>query len=141
MAGTLAGVRELLYERFAAAWTFGVTTYCFDNETFDPPVEGTWARVSVRHLDSSQESLGKAGTRRFNRRALLFVQLFAKLNAGVKDLDDKTQVVRTAFEGARINSAGEDIRMNAVGVTEIGPTDDGWYQYNVEAAVDYTEIR
>lgn len=141
MAGQLATVRQLICAAFIAAWTPGAGTFCLANEAFDPPVGATWARVSVQHVDSLQESLGKVGTRRFNRKALLFVQLFAPLDSGLNDLDTKAQIVRTTFEGTRIQSAGEDIRINAVDVAEIGPTDDGWYQMNVSAPVDYTEIR
>lgn len=138
MAGKIAEVREAIYEAFIAGWA-GYSPVCLDNEKFTPPTASLWVRVSVRHLSSSQESMGGISNRRFERAGLIIVQVFAPLDAGGKTIDDAVQKVRDIFEGTRI-IAGGDVRVNALEVRELGPL-EGWNQTNAEAHLTYVETR
>lgn len=138
MAGTLADVRTQLYQAFVAAWS-STAPFCFDNEAFKPTDGVPWVRASLRNLTSKQETLGATGNRRFERGASFVVQSFTVLSKGLAVADAQAQIVRNTLEAIRIQSG--DVRTYAAQVREIGPTDDGWYQMNIDVPLFYTEIR
>jgi len=139
MAATLNEANERIYQTFATGW--GATSpYEFDNnvrrsdEPF-PPVNGNWARLTVRHNGRVKDCLGKD---HWESSGSVFIQCFAPLNAGRAGADNLATIARDIFEGKTL--APEAIRFTAAIVREIGP-DDGWYQINVEALFTYTETR
>lgn len=141
MTGQLAEVREAVYETFVPAWVTANPSVPIglDNEKFDKPTATPWARLSVRHKISQQESLGGVGNRRFFRTADIYVQIFGPLDTGTYDCDVLAQSARTILEGIRISGAG-DVWITAANVRELGPV-DGWCQVLVTAGLNYTEIR
>ncbi len=134
----LGDVQTTLYQRFMTGWA-DRTPYCFDNEGFDPPA-AQWARLSVRALASSQETMGRKGNRKFARPALLTVQLFEPPGQGVSTLTDLGEAARALFEGCRFEP--HDIRFNAVDVLTIGQVEGGrWWAVNVQGRLEYQDIR
>ena len=134
---TLNQARERIYQTFVTAW--GTTSaLSFEGEAFTPPVGAPWVRVSVRHSDAVQDSLGGIGLRKFERIGRVFVQCFVPLDTGLAAVDNLATLARNVFEGKTLSP--EAIHFFGVVVREIGP-DDGWLQVNVEAAFIYHETR
>jgi len=135
---TLNQARGRIYQDFVTGW--GTTSaLTFDNEKFSPPATANWVRLSVRHNASTQKSLGAVGNRKFMRGGSVFVQCFTALDSGVSGADNLATVARNIFEG--ITLSPETVYFTDVVVREIGPTDDGYYQINVEASFDYDETK
>ena len=107
-----------------------------DNEHFDPPSAGAWARLVVRHATRGQESLGGVGFRKFESVGTAIIQCFAPLETGVDQADTLAQVAMGIFEGKTLTG----VRFTAAAPIEIGPGKD-WYQINVEAFFTYTETK
>lgn len=136
MSLNLVDAKELLTQEFVTAW--GATTPIdLDNEKIDPPNDAAWVRVAIRHNASNQETLGGVGNRFFTRGGSAFIQVFGRLNKGSREADTLAQQARAVFEGKTI---ANEIRILDVIVREIGP-DEAWYQVNVEAQFEYTEIK
>ena len=138
---TINEAREAVYERWRAAALLPASQYAFDNERFEPPVNPTtglnlpWARVSVRHIASDQETLGALGERRYNRRALLFVKLYDALESGAFTLDSLGQQVRAVFEGTTFDT----VRFSKGVLVRESLPDETWEIRVVEAEFDYEE--
>lgn len=146
---TLREAREAIYKRFKDEWMSGsdpLTPYTFDNEAFDPPKGGDgrgtpWARCSVRNLDAGQQTLGRAGARKFFRIGLARVEIFVPPGSGRWDTDTYMMAAQALFEG-RTTPGGTNIRFFEVTPQEIGLIEDGrWDLSTVEARFDYEEIK
>jgi hypothetical protein len=146
---TLREAREAIYKRFVDEWVSGaeaLTPYTFDNETFDPPkgADGRgapWARCSVRNLDAGQQTLGRAGARKFYRIGLARVEIFVPPGSGRWDTDAYMMAAQALFEG-RTTPSGTTIRFFEVTPQEIGLIEDGrWDLSTVEARFDYEETK
>ena len=134
---TLNEARGAIYTAFAAGW--GATSvFTRDNENFNPPVNAVWARLTVRHDDRSQESLGGLGRRKFESVGSVIVQCFSPLDTGATSADTLAETAQGIFEGKTLTPEG--IRFTSSVIREIGPTDD-WYMINVEAFFTYTETK
>lgn len=93
-----------------------------------------WARVTVRHTDGDQATLGSSGSRLFSRDALVTVQIFVPVGEGLALADQLAKIAVDAFEGKK---AGE-VWFRRVRVNEVGP-DGPWFQVNVVAEATYDE--
>lgn len=141
---TLNEARERIYQEFSDNW--GATSvYVFANEKPPdnfPPAD-VWARVSVQHRASAQESLGDAGARKFERLGSVIVQCFAPLDTGTGSAsagaDFLAQTALGIFEGASLDP--ENVRFVAATVREIGDDGTGYWQTNVEADFRWTEVK
>lgn len=71
--------------------------YVFDNEA--APTEATWARVAIVPTVRDQTSLGPPGSRRYEQRGQIAVQLFGPVDAGRGPLVTLADDVRTVLEG------------------------------------------
>lgn len=132
---TINEARADVYDRFTTLWAKR-TLVTFPNETFDPPEDLPWVRVSVKNIDGGQETLGKSGNRKYKRDALIFVQVFTSLNSGTEGNDILCEAAKTIFEGVSFNS----VTANNSVIKEIGPS-DGHYQQNVQTEFFYIEIK
>ncbi len=135
---TITEAREAIYAAFATGWGTRCA-YTFDNESFDPPTGADWVLVAVRHSASTQRSLGSVGNRKFRRAGRVFVQCFSPLDGGTAASDILSRAARNIFEGVSLDP--ERVVFTDVVVREVGPTDDGLYQVNVEAAFTYDETK
>lgn len=139
MSLTQAQAREAVYSHWQTQWETlqpGVPYY-FENEIVVPEPTTTWARVTLRHLDSVQHTLGLAGSRQFRREASVWVQLFAPLDAGMASIDALVADVRSIFEGVNVDDIDP---AGASRVQEIG-SDGKWYEVVVVSPVTYYETR
>jgi hypothetical protein len=136
---TTAEAREAIYQHWKTQWDTlrPGALYYFENENVAPEPTTTWARVTVRHTDSAQHTLGVAGARQFRREAAIWVQLFVPLDQGMAALDALVSDVRTVFEGVNVDDIDP---AGAARVQEVGP-DGKWYEVVVVAPVTYYETR
>lgn len=133
---TINQAREAIYQAFAAAWGQR-TPYCFDNEKFDPPA-GPWVRVSVRHQDRQQETLGAPGSRKFESRGSAFIQYFEPPLGATEIADGHISAAVAIYDAKRIE--GTTIRFEAAISREIGIIEDGrWYAALIECNFVYDE--
>lgn len=137
---------EAIYGRWESAWQAihpaiasdpAFVPYTFRNEAFTPDqlgVLGSWARVSVIHTSAEQITFGDVGTRKFERRGSVFVQLFAPIGSGVGKLADLAHDVRGALEGRRLG----DLNLKAARTVEV-PEDGRWAMSTVVVEFRYVE--
>lgn len=129
--------KEAIYARFTAQFT-GVAAdrIAFDNEDIKSPKDEPWVRLVVRHLGRDQNTLGRAGNRRFRASALVLIQVYTVAGTGTKQSDELAKEAADIFEG--VSFSGLDFR--SATARETGP-DGKWYQQVVEAPFDYDEIK
>lgn len=97
-----------------------------------------WARVTVRHTEGEQHSLGQKGGRIFERKGVITVQVFVP--AGKRGLELAGllgTVALNAFEGVK---TPEGVVFHRVTYKDVGP-DGAWYQVNVTAAFEYDHVK
>lgn len=135
---TLAEANEAIAQRFLDTWAPTGYQSTLDNEKFDPPDNEPWARLAIRHLGSTQDTLGKQGNRKFERTGIAFVQVYVKADEGTKQSKELTQVVMDGFEGESIT--GTNVTFLDVIPRETG-VDRGWFQTVVEANFRYFELK
>lgn len=132
---TLVDVRESVYARFDALWTF--TPFVFDNVDTDlDEGEVAWARLTVRELGGGQDTLGRVTNRKYRRVISVFVQIFTPTNSGMKQAGELAEEARSIFEGV----AFDGLDMNDVNVRDLG-TEGKWQRTLAEADGRYTEIK
>ncbi len=132
---TLNEAREAVYTRFVTQW--GTTTpVAFDDEDFEEPADSPWVRLTVRNVSRGQETLGRAGNRKFRSAAQVFVQVYTRTNTGVKQGDTLATQAKDIFEATSFSG----LDFNDGVVRETGP-DGKWYQHLIEIAFDYEEIK
>ena len=130
--------REAMYQAFVAAWS-DRTPFCLDNEPFDPPA-APWVRVSVRHHDRAQATLGQPGSRKFESHGMLFIQYFEPPLSGQFDADGHVSAAQIIFDAVRIE--GTTIRFEAAKSRELGIIEEGrWSAALVECNFVYDEQR
>lgn len=97
---THAAAKRTIADRWIAQWTD--TPFSLDGEQMTPPKELPWARVSIRHDDSQQSSLGGIGARGFTRFGNVVVRLYTAFNRGSVQADDLVDRVREVLEGVTL---------------------------------------
>lgn len=144
---TIKAAREAILSRWIAQWVDSGsprTPYTFENEKSAPPEAvaqaafgtdtGSWVRLSVRNTYSAQETLGPVGSRKFERRGDIHIQIFVPVDRGTADADTLLGQARAVFEGARFSG----ITCYAGTPKEVG-VDGRWYQVNVVIQFTYYE--
>lgn len=133
---TISEASDAVVKHFLAGWG-DRSPVILDNEAEGQP-DQNWVRLTVRHRGAGQETLGRPGNRRFERRAAAYVQLFLAQDAGRKLADEWTQAVLDIFEG--VSLAGTSVHFGDVIPRERGP-DGKWYGVTVEATFTYDETK
>lgn len=119
--------------------------YTFDGERYEPPVDASWVRVSVRDLPPEPSSHGPVGQRVERQRADVIAQCFAPLipddgQAGAMAL---AQQVRVVFRGLDLGTAGDTVTFLGADLRRIGVDGDAgpsaFYQVNVSARFAFHE--
>lgn len=137
---TIDGAVTAVVNAFLTSW--GATTpvnvenelgFTLPAPTIPPAAAATWARIVVRHLNSEQETLGVPGARKWERTAMVAVQLFIQAGAGVETLYVLAEQARQVYEG--VDLAG--IILFKSDVFELGPDGKGWHQINVSTRFRY----
>ena len=138
---TYAEAYEAIAARICDTSRFGAAMVALENQPFDTDIDEPWVRLSVRHFDAEQETMGAAGNRQFLRSGSVIVQVFVPYGLGVTRAQQIAQQVRDLYEGEALPVIGADterLRFFAGSTIEIGQS-DGFYQVNVELPFDYNE--
>lgn len=131
---------EAIFKKFLTDWA-STTPVVLDEEAYAGPTRSSWVRLSVRHTDGQQDTLGASGTRKFARYGIVFVQVFTPANSGRRAGDLLAQQARAVFEGVPGSSFDvQTLRFYGGRILE-QPTDGGWAQQNVEVPFEYDEIK
>ncbi len=137
-----AEAEEAILERWDSSWSSlqPAIPFTFDNEEFEGVDQ--WARVTIRPSSSRQVTMGPVGSRRFERRGNIFVQLFGPIDVGSKPLALLSADVRTALESRSIAGVGggEPVSTYAANEQDVG-TDGRWYIVVLSVAFSYHETR
>lgn len=143
-SSTLSEVQAAIYQRFVSEWA-DRTPYCFDNEVMDNvqadvPADFAWVRLSIRHLDAGQRTLGQPGNRKFGREAAAFLQIFIPPDTGVAQAAILLQAGQNLFEGRTL--PGTSVMFKDVVPREMGVERDGrsWGS-TITAHFTYDEIK
>lgn len=76
--------------------------YTYENRLFEePPLDVSWAHISVKQIESNQDVIGSPSSREFRRDAQVWVRLHLPLTGGVAKANALVDDVRTVFEGKR----------------------------------------
>lgn len=139
---------EAIYQQWQSGWEAihpnivgdpARVPYTFMREDFSADslgVLGTWARVSVAHTTAAQITFGNVGTRKFERRGNVFVQLFAPVGQGVGLLATLAGDARKVLEGKRLG----ELNLNAARTEEI-PDESTWASVTIIVPFRYGETR
>lgn len=135
---TLQAANEAMAQLFVDTWTPTGYPFTLENESFNVPDAGPWARLTSRVTARTQETLGRAGNRRFQTLGSLFVQIFDDVDRGTRRSKQLAQTVIEGFEG--VSLTGTTVRFYDVIPREIGP-EGRWFQTNVEINFEFDETR
>lgn len=132
--------RQEVYETLKTPWetAYPSTPLVFANEGFDSEGVEEYASVELRHTGGGQSTLGAVGSRNFERRGLVFVQLYAAVNRGLARLDELSKTVLDTLEG-------KTLPVNSVflynGLFRELPPEGPWVRGSVTIQVTYDEIK
>lgn len=137
---TLNEARKLVYDRFLAMWKTGgqpLTPFCFDNEVLNP-TPAVWARCVVRAMPGGQSTLGAKGNRKYHRKGMARVEVFAEPGRGRAGADLLCEAAKNMFEGEALGG----VKLSDSETAEVGLVDDNrWDLSTVSVNFDYEEVR
>jgi hypothetical protein len=127
---------EAVYQRWADNWSEVTAVSTFEDEEFEEPNNASWLRLSVRHLDRAQNTLGKSGNRIFRTPALVMIQVYTRTNTGVQSAHTLSKTAADIFEAESFS--GLDF---GAATTRESVVDGKWKQWLVEIPFDYDETK
>lgn len=139
---TEAQATTAIFEWWKAQWAIlhpSDVPYTFDNEAFTSVSK--WARVALGGFVRNQTSLGPPGTRRYEARGNIGIQLFSDVDKGALELAALADDVRKVYESVLIPvSAGDNVNTYA-GSTRPVTTDGRWNMSLVVVPFSFYEQR
>lgn len=141
---TLNEAKRVLYRRVISTWlpqvSFSSTTQLtFGPESFKPPANQPWCRVTLSELFRSQVTLNGPGHRQFSSEATLVGQIFGVPGTtSESDMDSYADTFRKTFEGVSLSS--DDIYIFGGTILPFGIIDN-WIQTNVQISMIFRERR
>jgi len=136
---TFAQARVALLEEYVDNTVLASTQVTLENEQYKGPSDTPWVRVSVRHFDGGQGSLGGVGQRKFDRLGSVFVQIFIPQDSGgTDDAETIAHEARTLLEGKSL--LGTTVNTLTTNIREVGLL-DGYYVMVAETGFEYQETR
>lgn len=111
--------------------------YTLDNEGFDSVDK--WARVTIVNTVRGQTTTGPEGTRRYEQRGRIAIQLFSDVDRGPIEMASLCDDVRKVFEGKAIVVAAQEIALFE-GASSPLPTNGRWNMSIVSIGFLYTAI-
>lgn len=97
-----------------------------------------WARVTIKWASGQGHTLAPVGSRRFDRRGTVTVQVFTPV--GKRGLLLSDRLVKVAQDAFEANAPASGPWFRNVRSQDIGP-DDAWYQVNVVAEFTFDEVK
>jgi hypothetical protein len=150
MSATIAQARDEVFTLFRTAWLANSTSQDVELRYEDVGPEGPptapangsappWALIQMRHAAGDQISLsGETGSRIFDSRGIITVQVFTPRGDGLDQNDALTEIARNAFEGKTTSPGG--VRLRRARVLAVGE-DGPWYQSNVVVDFEYDRVK
>jgi hypothetical protein len=132
---TIDQAREAVYERWRVLWA-ARTIWTFENEKFTEPKGAVWVRVSVRNLAGGQKSQGPKGSRKYERKAAIYLQIFVPKETGMDDSGNHAEYALGIYEGESFSG----LFCFDGSVREL-PDEEVWQSTLVEIFFDYEEIK
>ena len=140
---SIAAARDDILTLFKTAWdaqTPPVPPAIYDNVAAEHPSNAAaWVRVSVKHNQGAQATIGGSpGNKRFRHYGLVVVEVFVPTGQGLTAADGYVKVLFDAFEGKATKGDGAffyNVRSNEVG------QNDNWFQVNVIAEFQWDEVK
>lgn len=132
---SLGEAKEAVLQAWRDGWASNDIPYVLDNEAFEAGAPPRWLRLSIRGVEGAQETLGAVGSRRFLRRAKLYVQVFTEANRGTQAGDQIAEQVRGIFEGKRVGP----VWFKHADIEDVGNT-ERWFQQNIAAEFCYEGV-
>jgi len=133
--------KEAIYSRFITEWG-SETAYVFGNEEFTPPEAtgasaASWVRLLVREIPGGgQETLGKKGSRKYERIGQIILMIYALPDRGEQRADELARIFRDAFEGEKFSG----VYCFNCQVIESG-NEGLWYRVNAFAEIKFYETK
>jgi hypothetical protein len=137
---TFAIGRDEILQHFTAAWNAGtppIPVLLYDDNHRDLPDDAPYARITIKHVTSSQVTLGRGDLTRFRTFGIVTVQVFEISGDGMASADTLVDLALNAFEGERTGL--DRIYFRNARVNEIGQ-DGPWFQTNVIAEFEYDKL-
>lgn len=107
-----------------------------DNPGAPSGVDKLWARATVQHAPTSTQTLaGAVGTRRFDARGFVWVQVFAPLGDGLTGARTAAQAIVNAYRDARLAVWFRDVNLIEMG------GDGAFSRVDVKANFEYDDVR
>lgn len=130
---------KAMLDKWATGWTglHADIPYTLDNENFTGVP--TWARVTIVNTVRTQTTVGPKGTRRFEQRGRIAVQLFGDIDKGSLELVALGDDVRSLLQGEAIVVDDQEIALFEAAATPAG-TDGRWNMRLVTIPFLYTAI-
>lgn len=145
-------IRELWIDEIKAVWDAGWPTIFPDNPTpglikwpgveiESPGAEAYWARMYINHLDHNQMSLGPVGSRLFEVDALVTLDIFGPVGAGLQNQYALGRLMQDRFTGAYADAANSDVLVDKARVRELSVKDGSWEAVSFLGNFTYDEVR
>lgn len=129
---------QTIYRHWLDKWQGKVTT--FEGEVASSSLCG-WCRISIRFTLSIQDTLGNVGSRRYQRKAAVNIQIFEPIG-GVEKVLKSAIEAKNVFEGKTI-MATVDVVDPAIDFYQVNigsnRIDGAWMSCNVEALCNFYE--
>lgn len=112
------------------------TPLIVDDFAVDVPNADAWVRLTIRHTDGNQSTMGSPGSNRFRRFGIVTMQIFQRqgeFGITARELAENALAIFTGAENSGIYYYNATVR-------EIGNDGRGWFQINVISEFRYDEI-
>lgn len=128
--------RNALMARYLDEFT-GQFPIALDNQIFERPNSPTrWVRFNVQFNDGNQDTLGRAGNRKFLKLGLVFIQIFTPVNEATNANDGLANDSLNLMDAIRIDDLWTyNGRIETVG------SDGEYYQQNAVLEFEFEDIR
>lgn len=128
--------RNVIVKRLLSAALLPPDKIARPNVEFKIPVTGPWVRISFNDTNSDYRSIGgEEQLVRVERQAVFIIQLFIKQNTGTSDGQTLAESIADLYE---LQRGDRPIYYDAPTIAEIGNDGEGWYQYNIRVAYDFS---
>lgn len=120
---------------FATAWG-STTDVIYDDQAKDIPNNAPWVRLSIRHIEGYQASMGDPNNNRYRRIGSVTAQVFVPQGGASVQASQLAQQAAEIFTGATYLG----IAFSNTVAREIGADGKGFYQINVISEFRYDDI-
>lgn len=130
--------RKFIHDRFIANFPVAEPTvpFSFTNESADMQDQDACVLLHVQHEDSQAHTLAPEGSRVFDRRGRIFIQAYARVDAGLQRADQLCKRIRDYYEGKSFDG----IYFFVGSQREVGPI-DGKFLCTVAVPFSYDELK